>query len=523
MSNNNIHPRDSHGQILKSSSILSLGTLSSRILGFFRDIILAKLLGTSFQADAFFVALKIPNLFRSFVGEGATNAAVVPVFSEFQAKQTREEFWRFVMVVLVLAFTVLGALTLLGILLAPLIVRIIAPGFLADPQKLQLTVKLTRLMFPYLVLIGLTAYSMAVLYAFRSFKVPAFSPCLFNIAVIAGAWLSPRWLAEPVYGLGISVVAGGLLQLLVYLRPLRRLGMRWRRPETLRHPGAAKIGQLLMPRLLGAGVYQLTVFIDTFCASLAFIVGAGGISAIYYANRIIQFPMGLFSVALASAALPALSGLFAASDMGQFKKTLVFSLKNVFYIIIPTTVLAMLLAAPVIRVLFQRGEFGAYSTMITASALFFYAAGLFSFAGIKILVSAFYALQDTKTPVKVAALCLVINTLLNFVLMFPMGIGGIALASSLAATVDFFILYHLLEKRLGPMDPGLRRFIGRVLLAGAVMAWVVYLSWRMMPIQLEWLKLILAGVEGFLVYGMVTGGLKIEQTQQIWRWILKRK
>ena len=523
MSNNNINPQDSHRSILKSTSVLSFGTFSSRILGFIRDIILARLLGTGLRADAFFVALKIPNLFRSFVGEGATNAAVVPVFSEYQVRQEKAEFWRFVSVMLILALIVLSIITLVGIVAAPLIVRLIAPGFMADPEKLALTIRLTKIMFPYLVLIGLAAYSMAVLYSLRLFAAPAFSPCLFNLALIGGALISARWMPEPVFGLAWAVLIGGLLQLAVQGVALKRQGMQWYLPATLRHPGAMRIGRLLVPRLLGAGVYQLTVFIDTFCASLAAIVGAGGISAIYYANRIIQFPMGLFSIALASAVLPTLSGLIAVEDMDRFKNMLAFSLKNISYVIFPTSVLTILLATPVIRILFERGAFDAYSTGITSSALLFYALGLFSFSGIKILVSAFYALQDTKTPVKVAAVCLGINTVLNFILMFPMGIGGIALASSIAASTDFVILFVLLEKRIGPLAAGFRAYAFNLLIASFVMAGAVFACWKYMPALHEILRVVIVTGVGFVVYGLVTGLLGVEQSRQIWRIISGRR
>ncbi len=360
---------DSPRSIIKSMSVLSVGTLSSRLLGFLRDVILAKLLGTGIRADAFFVALKIPNLFRDFVGEGATNSAVVPVFAEYLHKEKKESFWRFVSVVLTLALIVLSVITILGILLAPVIVRMIAPGFMADTSKLLLTIRLTRIMFPYLVFIGLTAYSMGILFTFRSFLVPAFSPCLLNISVIVSALIASRTMEEPVFGLAIGVLVGGVLQLAVQVKPLLKIGMKFKKPETLRHPGAIQIGKLLIPRMIGSGVYQLTVLIDTFCASLAMIVGQGGISAIYYSNRIIQLPMGIFSIALASAILPSLSRLAHKKDMEAIKKTIIFALENIFFVMAPTMVMLLLFSRPIIRILFQRGEFTAYSTGITSFAL----------------------------------------------------------------------------------------------------------------------------------------------------------
>jgi len=361
---------DSRRNLIKSTSILSAGTLASRILGFFRDVILARLLGTGFRADAFFVALKIPNLFRDLVGEGAVNAAVVPVLSEYYAKE-RQAFWNFISVMFCLSLIALSGITIFGIISSPIIVRVVAPGFIAEPSKLLLAIKLTKFMFPYLVFIGLTAYAIGILHTFRSFVVPAFTPCLLNISIIISALFAGRYMEEPVYGLAIGVLIGGVLQLLAQIPSLIKLGVRFRPPKTLKHPGAVKIGRLLLPRMVGSGVYQLTVLVDTFCASLAAIVGAGGISAIYYANRIIQFPMGIFSVAMASALLPSLSGMAQKKDIESIKKTVVFSLENIFFVMCPTMVILMLLANPIIRVLFQRGEFGTYSTDITAWALFF--------------------------------------------------------------------------------------------------------------------------------------------------------
>jgi len=510
---------DSLRSIIKSTSILSVGTLSSRILGFLRDVILAKLLGTGFRADAFFVAFKIPNLFRDLVGEGATNAAVVPVLSEYLHKKEKEDFWRLVSVILTIALIVLSVITILGIILAPVIVRVIAPGFMANPQKLLLAIHLTKIMFPYLIFIGLTAYCMGILFTFRSFFAPAFSPCLLNIAIIISALIASRTMAEPVFGLAIGVLVGGVLQLIAQIKPLLNIGMRFKKPKSLRHPGATQIGKLLIPRMVGSGVYQLTVLIDTFCASLAMIVGPGGISAIYYANRIIQFPMGVFSIALASAILPSLSGLANKKDIESIKKTVAFSLENIFFVMCPTTVILVLFSTPIIRILFQRGEFGEYSTGITASALSFYALGLFSFGGIKILVTAFYALQDTKTPVKVAAICLTINAALNFILMFPLKVGGIALASAIAGTINFLALFYIMNKRLGGLNSGMLNYFFKVAFAGFITGVFAHSTWPYFTFSSDFINLFLIGMASALFYGLTCFILKVEQTHKIWGWM----
>ncbi|HLF19066.1 MAG TPA: murein biosynthesis integral membrane protein MurJ [Candidatus Omnitrophota bacterium] len=519
MSTDNSRRADSHRSLIKSTSILSIGTLTSRIFGFLRDVVLAKMLGTGFSADAFFVALRIPNLFRDLVGEGATNSAVVPIFSEYKHSKSAEEFWRFASIVLSLAMIALSVIVILGVLFAPVIVRLIVPGFMADAAKLELTIKLTRILFPYLVFIGLTAYSMGILYTFRSFAIPAFTHSLLNISIVISALVASRTMEEPVFGIAAGVLVGGVLQLAFQIWPMIRIGMRLSWPKSLKHEGAKRIGMLLIPRMLGSGVYQLTVLIDTFCASIASVVGPGGISAIYYSNRIINLPMGLFSVALASAALPTLSSMASKKDHESMKKTIVFALENIFFVMCPTTVILMILSTPIIRVLFERGAFDVYSTHITSSALSFFALGLFSFGSIKIMVTAFHALQDTKTPVKVAALCLGINTVLNFILMFPFKVAGIALASAIAGTVDFLVLFYILDKRLDGLNGGLWRFFVKVAFASLLMGLFELISWKLVTFIPEAAKLFIIGGLGFVFYWGVCLAVKITQAHKILDWI----
>ncbi len=523
MSNEKFLKQNSPRSLVKSMSVISLGTLASRILGFVRDIILAKFLGTGFQADALFVAFRIPNLFRDFVGEGATNSAVVPVFSEHLVKEERTRFWRFVSGVLVLAVAVLAVLSVLGVLLAPIIVRLIAPGFMEYPEKLSLTVSLTRIMFPYLFFIGLTAYSMAILYTFRKFTAPAFSPCLLNIAIIVSAAYSFWYMKNPVYGIAVGILVGGFLQMAVQIPPLYRIGFRFQTPILWHHPGIRQIWTLLIPRMVGAGVYQLTIFVDTFCASLASIVGAGGISAIYYSNRIIQLPMGVFSIALASAVLPTLSSLAAEKNTDRLRETIIFALENMFFIMVPISVLTMLMSRPIIHALFERGEFDAYSTSITSSALLFYAIGLFAFGSIKILVSCFHALQDTRTPVKVSAACLAINATLNFILMIPMKVAGIAFASSIAALINFSVLLLILEGRVSGIIAGLWGFSIRVFFSSLVAAAALQWLWPVLSQWHEIAALALGSVLAVCVYFAVALGLKIPQACKIWEWMSGKK
>ena len=437
-----------HHALLKSSGVVASGVLASRALGFVRDVIIARFLGTGLLAEAFFVAQRIPNLLRDLVGEGAANAAIVPVLSEYAQKKSREEWLDCINAVLAWGVIVLGGITLIGVLAAPWIVRLIAPGFAGESGELQLTVNLTRIMFPYLILIALTAFQAGILYSLNAFFAPSFGPCLLNLAMILSAWGASLFSWPLAYAISIGVLVGGVWQFMAQWEALRRRGVYWKWPTKFNHEGVLQIGKLLFPRLWGTAVYQLNIFVDTFCASLAVIVGAGGIAAIYYANRMIQFPLGVFGYALSSVALPSLSKLAQENDMIHFKSTLLFALRNLMLVLIPTAIGMAVFSHWIIHIIFQRGAFDAYSTSVTSQVMLYAALGLPFFGASRILVSAFYALHDTKTPVKVATICLVVNIALNGLLMFPLKVGGIALASSIAGMVNCLLLWRGLNKKL---------------------------------------------------------------------------
>ncbi len=434
--------------LLKQGSIVSLGVLSSRALGFFRDVLLAHFLGTGLVAEAFLVAQRIPNLLRDLVGEGAANAAIVPVVAQYQEKHSKEELLNLINVIMAWGIIILGVITVLGVLLAGPIVHLMAPGFTHDAQKYALTVELTRIMFPYLILIALTAFQTGILYAMRSFFAPAFGPCLLNIAMILSVWVACIFNKDMAYILSLGVLVGGVLQFGAQWLALKRLGVNWTWPKLLHHDGAKKILTLLLPRLWGSGVYQVNLIVDTFCASLAMIVGEGGVAALYYANRIILFPLGVFGYAATSVSLPSLSKIAASGDMVKFKNTVLFALRNLTIVLVIFAAIFLMFSQWIIHTVFERGVFDAYSTHITAQVLFYSAIGLPFYGMARILASAFYALHDTKTPVKAAAICLVINVTLNVILMFPLKVGGIALASSIASMANTWILWTQLNKKL---------------------------------------------------------------------------
>lgn len=511
-----------HKSLARSAGVISLGISASRILGFVRDIIIAAVFGTSVPLQAFVVAFRIPNMLRDLVGEGAANSAFVPVLSSYAVKKTKEEFWGLAQALLNVMIVVLAAITALGMAFTPAIVTLIAPGFVKDPEKFRLTIELTRSMFPYIFLVGLTAYTTGILNSLKLFGASAFSQPLWNIVFIAAAlWLCPI-MRVPVMGLAIGVLAGGVLQLLVQVPQLASRGLVFPRLDRFRHPGAAEVGRLLVPRVLGASIYQLNVFVDTILASLSSIVGEGAIAAIYYSNRLWMLPLAIFGTAFSQAMLPTMSEHAAREDIGKFKQTLSFSLRSVFFITVPSSVGLIVLARPIVRALFERGSFDSYSTEITANALLFYSIGLFAYAGVKILVSAFYSLKDTRTPVKTAAAALVINIVLNVALMYPLKVGGLALATSLASVANFFILFALLGKKIGKLGAAsiADSFI-RVLAASAVMAAALMLLDANLVLRPA-AKIAVIIPAGMIVFFAACVLLKIEEFKGIAKWILRR-
>lgn len=508
--------------LLKSAGVVASATLLSRILGFVRDIIIAQMFGTGASAQAFVVAFRIPNLLRDLVGEGATNAAVVPVLSEYSSAKSKKEFWELVGIFSNCLLAILIIISLVGILFSPFIIRIIAPGFYPDELKFNLTVRLTQIMFPYVLFIGLTALFIGALNTIGHFWMPAFGPCLLNISVIGSAiWLVPR-LTEGSLGLAAGVIIGGVAQLVFQLPVLYRKGMRFTpRPKSLAwgfsHPKVKEVGRLLLPRMVGSAIYQFSIFIDTIVGSLSKIVGEGGVAAIYYSNRLIQFPMAIFGLSLAAVSLPAMSYQAARNDMTRLKDTLSFALRSIFLVMLPASVGFIVLGRPITELLFKRGAFDAYSADITSYCLILYSLGLTSYGGAKILSSAFYSLKDTVTPLKVSGFCLALNLALNLILMWPLKIGGLALATSISATSNLVILFIILRKRIGTIDE--KRLISsfiRICVSSILMGIVTYFVWmRTSNVTLSILVSIIAYMGLCLILG-------VDELGQFLRWILRR-
>jgi putative peptidoglycan lipid II flippase len=433
-------------RITKAAGVIGAATLLSRILGLVRDVVVAWFFGAGLAADAFFVAFRIPNLLRRLFAEGSLTIAFIPVFAEYLFKHGREEAFALARSAWWILAIILTAVSLLGVLMSPLIVKVIGYGFVSSPDKFDLTVLLTRIMFPYIFFIALVALAMGILNTLGHFAAPALSPVLLNLAMIGSVLVLCPLLSKPVVGLAIGVIIGGGLQLALQIPFMIRKGFRLFVRSPLYHAAIKRIALLMTPAVFGAAVYQINILVGTLLATL---LPEGSVSYLYYADRLVQFPLGVFAIALATAVLPSLSKQAAMNDMEGVRSSFSYALRLVFFIAIPAMTGLIILREPIVRLLFQRGAFDPATTRLTAEALLYYAVGLWAFSGVRIVVSAFYALQDTKTPVKIAVVSLLANIVLSILLMGPMRHGGLALATSLASGVNLILLIRALRKSLG--------------------------------------------------------------------------
>jgi putative peptidoglycan lipid II flippase len=435
--------------VTRAAGIVGFFTFLSRILGLARDILIANFFGSGMAADAFFVAFRIPNLLRRLFAEGSFSVAFIPVFTEYLQNRSKEEALLLARVVSTFLVLILTGIAILGIVFSPLIVRIIAPGFGGMGEKYALTVLLTRIMFPYIFLVSVVALFMGILNSLKHFAAPAAAPVFLNLSMLAAlVFLAPS-MRTPTVGLAIGVVVGGVIQLALQIPFLMEKGLSFVPKWNPNHPALKRIGVLMLPTVFGSAIYQVNQLVGTLLASL---LREGSVSYLYYADRLVQFPLGVFAIAIGTAVLPSLSREAAGGDLGGLKETLSHALRLTMFITIPAMIGLIVLREPIIRLLFQRGAFDAFTSIMTAQALLFYSLGLWAFAALRVFVSAFYSLQDTKTPVKVAVVAMVANIGLALALMGPLKHGGLALALSLASTLQLFMLVFLLRKRLGGIE-----------------------------------------------------------------------
>jgi putative peptidoglycan lipid II flippase len=479
-------------RIARAAGLVGGLTVISRITGLVRDIVVGYLFGASTGADAFFVAYRIPNLLRRLVAEGAATAAFIPVFTGYVTKGPRVEAERVARILFTMMALVLAATTVLGVVFAGPITAVFAPGFAVVPGKLELTVSLTRLVFPYIFCIGMVAAAMGVLNALRDFWAPAMSPVVMNVVMVIATVLLAPWIG--VYSLAVAVLLGGVAQMVSQVPALRRQAIPLAPCFEPRHPAVQRVGALMLPTVFGSAVYQINVLVSTMFASL---LPAGSVAFLWYAERLFEFPLGVFAVALSTAALPSFATL-AKRDLAEFRDTVGFALRLVNLIALPAAMGLMLTAEPLTSVLFLRGRFSPDDAAQTALAVRAYAVGLWSVASVRVLVPAFYALEDTRTPVLTAAVAFVANLLFVVLLIGPLPVpteagfvsllaaatgslgiadlrhGGLALATSLAATVNLVLLAALLGRRAGGFAWGTwLRSTGRTLVGSLTMIPVV--------------------------------------------------
>ena len=459
-------------KLIKSTAVTGGMTLLSRVSGLVRDIAFASILGSGLVADAFFVAFRIPNFFRRIFGEGALSQAFVPVFSEYKETAAAEDTRAFLDHMVGRLGAILLLITLLGVIAAPWLVTIIAPGFLDDGEKFQLTVDALRICFPYLLFISLVAVSAGVLNTCGRFAVPAATPILLNICLIAAAlWLVPA-AGNAAVALAVGVFVAGLAQLLFQLPFLKKEHYlprpRFRQPNA----GVSRVFKLMLPAIFGVSVAQINVLINTLLAS--FLV-TGSVSWLYYSDRVMEFPLGVFGIALATVILPSLSKLHARGDPESFSDLLDWALRWVFIITVPACVGLIALSGPLIATLFQYGATTPQDVGMMANSLIGFAIGLIGLVLVKILAPGFFARQNTRTPVRVGIIAMVVNILVALVLVGPLAHVGLAVATSVAAWVNAALLFKLLRgQSIYNPRPGWGPFMLKIALAAVLMAAAVW-------------------------------------------------
>jgi len=481
--------------VVRSAGVVSVAVFMSRVTGLLRESVMAKLFGAGLIYDAYMLGFRIPNLTRDLFAEGALSSAFVPTFSEYLSQRSKEEAAHLANLVATALIIVVGAVCAAGMIFAPVLVHLLAPGFAAVPGKFELAVRMTRIMFPFLLLVALAAQAMGVLNACNKFGVPAMASTFFNIGsigfgVVLGVWLGPTLHLTRIEGMAIGVVLGGALQLFWQVPSLHRLGFRFRAALDWSDPGLRRILTLMVPAILGNAAVQINVMVNTnFASSISDPIRGldGPVSWLSYAFRFMQLPLGLFGVAMASATLPSIARSVARGEMDEFRRTLSNSLGTVFLLTIPSSVGLVVLGKSIIGAIYQGRAFQPYDTQQTAVALSYYAIGLMGYAALKVLSPAFYALNDARTPMLVSLGSILVNYAVASTMIKFAGLGhaGLALSTSAVALFGFLVLFAILRKRIGGVyGRDLLVQIGKVSLASAIMGAAIFPTSRGMAMWL---------------------------------------
>ena len=470
----------SKGELSRFAAIFASGTMLSRVLGLVRDMVIGPVIG-DVSRDAFLLAFRFPNMLRDLIGEGAMNAAFVPVFADVHDKRSQKAFRELVASALSAMLLILGVLTFLGVIFVPMMLQgldALGPitGTERIPQEnLALIVSLARWTFPYLFFIGLAVFAMGPLFVKGHYATPSWSPALLNVSLIATCLLMRGWFPDPAYALVVGVWLGGIAQVTVqYIALSKHTGV-WRPSFDFSNSGLPVIFTLLVPVLIGQATGEVNKLVDAlFAAKLQ----NATVSALYFANRLVQLPLSVFGFATAAAILPTLSAAASRDDIDGLRDTLMHGLRQTLFLVLPSALGLILLGRPIIRLLFERGNFSAELGERTATALAIYAVGLLSFAGVKVAVTGFYAVKDTKTPVIVASISMLLNIALNCAFVRGLGYKGLALATTISFTVNFVVLYILLCERFGRLwNPVFLNALHRIFwatLMALVVAYVVH-------------------------------------------------
>jgi putative peptidoglycan lipid II flippase len=467
--------------LLKSLAAVSSMTMLSRVLGFVRDTIVARIFGAGLATDAFFVAFKLPNLLRRIFAEGAFSQAFVPILAEYKTQQGEEATRTFIAYVSGLLTLVLAVVTALGMIAAPWVIWVTAPGFADTPEKFELTSSLLRVTFPYILLISLASLAGAILNTWNRFSVPAFVPTLLNISMIVFALFLTPYFNPPVMALGWAVLVGGLFQLLYQLPHLKKIGMLVLPRLNLRDAGVWRVMKQMGPAILGVSVSQISLIINTIFAS--FLV-AGSVSWMYYADRLMELPSGVLGVALGTILLPALSRSFSSKNTEEYSRLLDWGLRLCFLLALPCALALAIISEPLTVSLFQYGKFSAHDAQMTQFALIAYAVGLLGIILVKVLAPGFYARQNISTPVRIALVTLAATQLMNLIFFFtlPYPHAGLALSIGLAACLNAGLLFWQLRKQqLFTPQPGWGVFLFKLVVAVLVMAAVLVGLMVVMP------------------------------------------
>jgi len=471
--------------LLKALATVSSLTLVSRILAFVRDVLIARVFGAGAATDAFFVAFKLPNLLRRLFAEGAFSQAFVPIFGEYRNRRGRDETKLLVDHVTTMLALILFGVTLAGIIAAPILIYISAPGFAADPAKFDLTVQLLRITSPYIFFISLVAVAAGILNTYNKFWVPAFAPVLLNVCFIGGALWAAPYFDPPILALAWAVFVAGIVQLAFQLPFLRQIGMLPTIRLSLKDEGMWRVIKQMGPAVFGVSISQISLILNTIFAS--FLV-AGSVSWLYYADRLMEFPTGLLGVALGTILLPSLSKLHANGDTVEYSRLLDWGLRLTFLLALPAALALGMIATPLLATFFQHGEFNAHDVLMSRNALIGYSVGLIGLILVKILAPGFYAKQDIRTPVKIGIVTLLATQAMNllFVFVFDLAHAGLALSIGLAACLNSAILFFFLKKRgIYRPEPGWAKFLLKLSIALLVLGLEL---WFGMGSEAHWLE-----------------------------------